>query len=46
MVMVEIDSNVILVKPITSRNNHKLAQAYRVLMTQLQQAGITKETHP
>ena len=45
MVMVEIDSNVILVKPITSRNNHKLAQAYRVLMTQLQWAGIVPKKH-
>ena len=45
MVMVEIDSNVILVKPITSKSDHKLAQAYRVLMTRLQRAGIVPKKH-
>ena len=45
MVMVEIDSNAILVEPINSRNNHKLARAYRVLMTRLQHAGIVPKRH-
>jgi hypothetical protein len=45
MVMVEIDSNAILVEPITSRNNHELARAYRVLMTRLQCTGIVPKKH-
>jgi hypothetical protein len=45
MVMVEIDSNAILVKPINSRNNHDLARAYRVLMTCLQHAEIVPKKH-
>ena len=45
MVMVEIDSNAILVEPINSRNDHELARAYRVLMTRLQQAGIVPKKH-
>ena len=45
MVMVEIDSNVILVEPISSRNDHELARAYRVLMTRLQHAGIVPKKH-
>ena len=45
MVMVEIDSNAILVKPINSRNDHKLARAYRVLMKRLQHAGIVPKKH-
>ncbi len=43
--MVEIDSNVILVEPISSRNDHELARAYRVLMTRLQHAGIVPKKH-
>jgi hypothetical protein len=43
--MVEIDSNAILVKPINSRNHHKLARAYRVLMTRLLQARIVPKKH-
>ena len=45
MVMVEIDSNAILVEPINSRNDHELARAYRVLMTRLQQAEIVPKKH-
>jgi hypothetical protein len=45
MVMVEIDSNAILVEPINSRNGHKLARAYRVLMTRLQHAEIVPTKH-
>jgi hypothetical protein len=45
MVMVKIDSNAILVEPISSRNNHELARAYRVLMTRLLNAGIVPKKH-
>ena len=45
MVMVEIDSNAILVEPINSRNDHEFARAYRVLMTHLQQARIVPKKH-
>ena len=43
--MVKKDSNAILVEPISSRNDHKLARAYRVLMTRLQHAGIVPKKH-
>jgi len=45
MVMVKIDSNAILVEPINSRNNHKLARAYQVLITRLQQTWIVPKEH-
>ena len=45
MVMVEIDSNAILVQPISSRNNHELARAYLVFMTRLLHAGIVPKKH-
>jgi hypothetical protein len=45
MVMVEIDSNTILVKPINSRSDHELARAYQVFMTRLQRAGIVPKKH-
>ncbi len=45
MVMVEIDRNAILVKPINSRNDHELTRAYRVLMTRLQHAGTVPKKH-
>ena len=45
MVMVEIDSNAILVEPISSRNDHELARAYQVLMTRLLHAGIVPKKH-
>ena len=45
MVIVKIDSNAILVKPINSRNNHEIARAYRVLMTHLQHTGIVPKKH-
>lgn len=32
MVMVEIDSSCILVEPLTSRKDHELQRAYKVLM--------------
>ena len=43
--MVEIDSNVILVESISSRNDHELARVYRVLMTRLQHTGIVPKKH-
>ena len=45
MVMVEIDSNAILVEPISNRNDHKLARAYRVLMTRLLHTEIVPKKH-
>ena len=45
MVMVEIDSNAILVEPISSKNDHELTRAYRVLMTRLLHAGIVPKKH-
>ena len=45
MVMVEIDSNAILVEPISSRNDHKLARAYQVLMARLLHARIVPKKH-
>jgi hypothetical protein len=45
MVMVEIDSNAILVEPISSRDDHELARAYQVLMTRLLHAGIVRKKH-
>jgi hypothetical protein len=45
MVMVEIDSNAILVEPISSRNDHELARAYQVLMTRLLHVGIVPKKH-
>ncbi len=43
--MVKIDSNVILGKPINSRNDHELARAFRVLMKCLQHTGIVPKKH-
>ena len=40
MVMVEIDSNAILVKPLKSRKDPKLMRAYCALMQRLNRAGI------
>ena len=45
MVMVEIDSNAILVEPISSRNNHEQARAYRVLMTRLLHTGMVPKKY-
>lgn len=40
MVMVEIDSNAILVEPMTSRKDKEMQRAYRTLMLRLKRAGI------
>ena len=45
MVMVEIDSNAILVEPLKSRKDQELTRAYKVLMQRLQQAGIVPKKH-
>jgi hypothetical protein len=45
MVMVEIDSNTKLVKPMKSRKGAKMIWAYNVLLLQLKQAGIVPKKH-
>ena len=40
MVMVEIDSNAILVDPVKNRTDAELTRAYHDMMLQLKQAGI------
>lgn len=45
MVMVEIDSNAILVEPLKSRKDPELTRAYRAMMTRLQRAGIEPTKH-
>ena len=45
MVMVEIDSNAILVEPMKSRKDAEMIRAYKSLMKRLQRAGITVKKH-
>ena len=45
MVMVEIDSNAILVEPIKNRTDAELTRAYHTMMLQLKQAGIIPQKH-
>ena len=45
MVMVEIDSNAILVEPIKNRNNEELTRAYISMMVKLRQAVIISKKH-
>ena len=45
MFMVEIDSNVILVKPIKNRKDAELAKKCRDMMLRLKQAGIITQKH-
>ena len=45
MVMVEIDSNAILVEPMTSRKDAEMIQAYDALITRLQRAGVVPIKH-
>ena len=45
MVMVETDSNVILVKPIKNRKYEELMRAYRTMMLRLQREGILPKKH-
>ena len=45
MVMVKIDSNTILVKPMKSRKDEEIIQAYDALLAQLRQVGSTPQKH-
>jgi hypothetical protein len=45
MIMVEIDSSVILVKPMKSRKDAEMIQAYNALLLHLRQAGIVPKKH-
>ena len=45
MVMVEIDSNAILVEPMKSRKDEEMIRAYDALLTRLRQAGSTPQKH-
>jgi hypothetical protein len=45
MVMVEIDSNTILVKPMKNRKDAKMIRAYNALLLQLIWAGIVLKKH-
>ena len=45
MIMVEIDSNAILVEPMTSRNDGEMIRAYDALLTRLRRAGIVPLKH-
>ena len=45
MVMVEVDSNVILVEPMKSRQDDEMTRAYKHLMLRLQRAGIKPKKH-
>ena len=45
MVMVEIDSNVILVEPINNRKDEELTRAYREMMVRLRQALMIPRKH-
>merc|ERR1712154_486994 len=43
--MVEIDSNAILVEPMTSRKDKEMQRAYRTLMLRLKRSGIVPKKH-
>ena len=45
MVMVKIDSNKILVKPMKSRKDEEMIQAYDALLARLRQSGSTPQKH-
>ena len=45
MVMVEIDSNAILVKPIKNHKDEELTQVYISMMLRLRRAGIIPKKH-
>ena len=45
MVMVEIDSNAILVEPIKNRTDAEFTRAYQAMMLRLKQAGIIPQKH-
>jgi hypothetical protein len=45
MVMVEIDSNAILVEPMKSCKDDEMIRAYNALLLRLKQAGIVPKKH-
>ena len=45
MIMVEINSNAILVKPMKSRKDAEMIRAYNALLLRLRQAGIVPKKH-
>jgi hypothetical protein len=45
MVMVEIDSNAILVEPMTSRKDAEMIRAYDTILQRLRRAGINPKKH-
>jgi hypothetical protein len=45
MVLVEIDSNTILVEPMKSRKDAEMIQAYNALLLRLKRAGIIPKKH-
>jgi hypothetical protein len=45
MVMVEIDSNTILVEPMKSRKDEEMIRAYNALLLRLKRAGIVPKKH-
>ena len=45
MVMVEIDSNAILVEPMKSRKDAEMIRAYKLLLMRLKRAGIIPKKH-
>jgi hypothetical protein len=45
MVIVEIDSNTILVKPMKNRKDTEMIWAYNALLLQLKRAGIVPKKH-
>jgi hypothetical protein len=45
MVMVEIDSNAILVEPMKNRKDDKMIRAYNALLLQLKRASIVPKKH-
>ena len=42
MVMVKVDSNAILVEPMSSRKDAKMQQAYLALLQRIKEAGVQK----
>ena len=45
MVMVEVDSNAILVKPLKRRKDVELIRGHKSLLLRLQRAGIVPQKH-
>ena len=44
MVMIEIDSNAILVEPMTTQKGPEMERAYLVLLNRLKQTGVQQST--